>query len=133
VFLIDSIHYVTTTTTDARYTALETSRPAINCNRPETRQLLRFCRTMLGCIVPLPLDKSRAPTCEILKQRCKPKICHRKSTVSPIIKDHFGDYNLQGDDDMKAAAILLTYLEVTVLFLVCTAETWREQKYWGFS
>jgi hypothetical protein len=29
----------------------------------------------------------------------------RKTTISPVLKDHFGDHNLQRDDDMKAAAI----------------------------
>jgi hypothetical protein len=35
--------------------------------------------------VPLPLD--------------------RKTTVSPLLKDHFGDHNLQRDDDMGTGAI----------------------------
>jgi hypothetical protein len=37
----------------------------------------------------------------------------RKTTVSPVLKDHFSDHNLQRDDDMKAAAIWLTHFEDT--------------------
>ena len=80
------------------------------------RQLFCLYMTTVGCTVPLPLDKSAAAPCDILKQRRKRKICHRKSTVSAVMKDHFGDHTLQRDGDMKAAAKLLTYLEGTDFF-----------------
>ena len=80
------------------------------------RQLFRLYMTMIGCTVPLPLDKSRAPPCDILKQRHKAKIYHRKTTVSTVLKDNFGEHKPQRDDDTKALAILLTYLEEKIFF-----------------
>jgi len=56
--------------------------------------------------------------CDNFKHQRKAKICHRKTTVSPVLKDHFGDHKPQRDDDMKAAAILLTYLEETFFFFL---------------
>ena len=80
------------------------------------RQLLRLCMPTLGCTAPLSLGKSTAPPCETLKRRRKAKIGHPKSTVSPVLKDHFGNHKHQRDEDMKAAVILLTYSEDTFFF-----------------
>ena len=67
------------------------------------RQLFRLCITTVCCTVPMSLDKNPAASpCEILKHRPTAPICHRKSTVSPVLKDHFGDHKLQRDDDVKA-------------------------------
>ena len=78
--------------------------------------------TTLGCTVPLSLEKSTAFQCDILRQWRKAKICHRKTTVSPVLKGHFAKHKLQRGDDMKAAAILLAYRR-TRCFSVCTPET----------
>jgi len=69
------------------------------------RQLFRHYMTTLGCTVPLPLDKSTASPCEILKHQRTIPTCIRKTNVTPVPNDHFDHQRFQLDGDTKAAAM----------------------------